>query len=135
MNRMATLVGGSTKSAPYNESMNREIVRQVYYRPQNPHGVGRCWHCGTALPWAGSGKRSWHVDHWPVAQRDIHRQLALGVTRVDDLSNLVPSCVKCNTSHKYEIKRWYWGGRSQCPLTPHMLAAVLALLLGWALLR
>ena len=121
--------------------MNRELVRQVYFRPGNPHGVGRCWHCGTELPWPsseeGGGKRSWHVDHWPVAQRDIHQQLWLGVTRVDDRQNLVPSCIRCNTSHKHEIRRWYWGGRSQCPATPATLAAALlagtALLLGWML--
>ena len=100
-----------------------ELARQVYFRPGNPGGgVGRCWHCGRELRWdpvaaaaTDAPRREWHVDHWPVALRDIRGQVLLGVTDPHLLSNLVPSCVNCNTSHRHEIRRWH--GRTQLRCT------------------
>ena len=99
--------------------MRGELVRQVYFRPAGPGGggeVGRCRHCGRRLRWPAPGRpRDWHVDHWPVAQRDIRRQVLLGVTDPRRLDNLVPACAACNTSHRHE--RVLWHGHTQFPFT------------------
>ena len=96
--------------------MPPELVRQVYFRAGHPRGGGgRCWHCGRPLPWRPGEPREWHVDHWPVAQRDIRRQVLLGVTDPRRLDNLVPACAACNTSHRHE--RVLWHGHTQFPFT------------------
>ena len=88
----------------------------VYFGAGPPRGgVGRCWHCGRALPWRPGEPRGWHVDHWPVAQRDIRRQVLLGVTDTRRLDNLVPACAACNTSHRHEMVLWH--GHTQFPFT------------------
>jgi hypothetical protein len=116
--------------------MHPELVRQVYFRAGNPHGIGRCWHCGCSLPWDPGAPRTWHVDHWPVARRDIVDQVLVGVRDPQQRDNLVPACIPCNTSHKYEIRRWYWLGRSQPPVTSRrLLLAAVALLLAALILR
>lgn len=119
--------------------MPPELVRQVYFRAGNPHGVGCCWHCGCFLQWDASAPRTWHVDHWPVARRDIVNQVLVGVRDPQQRDNLVPACIPCNTSHRHEVRRWYWLGRSQPPVTAkHLLTAATAaaaLLLAALLLR
>ena len=47
----------------------------------------------------------WQVDHYPVPYRDIESQILIGITNTNDPSNLVPSCMECNLSHKFEILR------------------------------
>lgn len=119
----ARLRGGSPPRPP------AELVRQVYFRPGGPRGaVGRCWHCGRDLPWDRDAPRGWHVDHWPVALRDIRRQVLVGVTDPLRRDNLVPSCVECNTSHRHE--RVGWHGCTQFPCTPTLLLGLLALAIG-----
>ena len=54
---------------------------------------GRCAYCGDPL-----GKL-WHVDHRHPVRRDLDKALAdkLGVEKgADDLSNMLPSCTRCN---------------------------------------
>jgi hypothetical protein len=99
------------------------LVKRVYERSDNPHGAGRCWHCGTVLVLTQRipGLGGWHVDHWPVCRRDIVDQWLWGVRDIRDETNLVPACISCNTSHRHEHCPWYWGYRSQCPCTTHML--------------
>ena len=94
-----------------------ELINRVYYKEGNPHGVGHCWHCGKPIVrWVRTrGEGAWHVDHWPVMLRDIQGQLWIGVTEADDITNLVPSCIECNTSHRHEQTMWH--GRSQVRMT------------------
>ena len=73
----------------------------------------RCYHCGCRL---NEHKRSsYHIDHHPVAYRDVEDQCCFGVTDPLEAANLVPSCVKCNVSHRNEIERWYYCGKTQFP--------------------
>ena len=106
---------------------------RIFGRADNPHGTGRCWHCGAVLR-RGVRKEgeqgAWHIDHWPVRQEDIHGQWPWGVTSIHDESNMVPACAPCNTSHRWERRAVWWGGASQCP-RPLLLAGVLALSTLW----
>lgn len=74
---------------------------------------GYCWHCKKRIY-----KNDWNIDHYPVRYIDIKKQILLGVTDEHNLDNLVPSCVRCNVSHKYERKYYFYGNKSQCPCTP-----------------
>ena len=77
----------------------KDLVGRVYDKSS-----GKCHHCGCDLPWnrASSGRRTWHVDHYPVAYRDIEGQVLWGVRDPLDESNLVASCAPCNLSHEFE---------------------------------
>ena len=93
----------------------KDLVGRVYWRRDNPHGSGKCWHCGKVLAYTAGERREWHIDHHPQPFKSIHNQLCCGVTDPLDESNLVPSCAACNCSHEHEApKRWYFCGRSQC---------------------
>ena len=77
----------------------------VFHRPR-PIGHSfplpeTCWHCGAAL-----SADAFHVDHHPVAFRDIEGQVCLGVINAKDVTNLVPSCPSCNLSHIHEQRSW-----------------------------
>ena len=65
---------------------------------------GNCYHCGKKLRF--SPRNTWHIDHHPVAYRDIEDQCCIGVTDEHDETNLKLSCVKCNLSHKHEVTTW-----------------------------
>ena len=97
------------------------LVTEVFNNSNNPYGVGHCWHCGRKIDIKKrrlqDGKTAWHIDHYPVQYVDIESQVCCGVTDEHEMSNLVPSCVKCNLSHKFERKHWYYCGRSQCYCT------------------
>ena len=84
-----------------------DLVRQTYAKTN-----GRCFHCGAALPWVKGGRRTWHMDHHPVAYRDIEDQVCFGVRDPLDPTNVVPSCAACNTSHAHE--RSVCCGYTQC---------------------
>jgi len=71
---------------------------------------GYCWHCNTKIY-----KNNWNIDHFPVRYNDIKTQILFGITNQHEPKNLVPSCVNCNVSHKYERKLYFYGNRSQCP--------------------
>ena len=118
-------------SMPNNVRHRGELVTRVFFKEGNPHGVGHCWHCGKAIfrKERVRGEGAWHVDHWPVALRDIHGQVLCGVTDPHDVANLVPSCLTCNTSHRHERTRWHGG--SQLRVTVPRAVAV-ALLLTFA---
>ena len=91
----------------------------VYNRMGNPHGVNHCWHCGCKIYFkkrtTSDGKGAWHMDHYPIPYADIEDQMCCGITNQHDLSNVVPSCARCNLSHRWENDggRWYYCGRSQ----------------------
>lgn len=78
----------------------------------------RCWHCNKVIirhrRTLKDGYGAWHIDHYPVKYADIESQYCCGVTDQHDITNLVPSCIICNISHKYERKKWYYCGYSQC---------------------
>lgn len=97
----------------------------VYSRQDNPHTKGHCWHCGCII-----AQDKFHIDHHPVAFRDIERQLCIGITDPKDPSNLVPSCPRCNTSHAYEVKNCM--GYTQCRLTCECVLFVLTMC-SWTL--
>ena len=90
---------------------------------------GRCKHCNAAL--VGN---DWDVDHFPVVYRDIEDQCYCWPcgTVVDplDLSNLQPSCCKCNRSHKHERKVWLFCGRTQLRIRRLWLKVFGVLMLG-----
>lgn len=89
----------------------------VYNRVGNLYGVGHCWHCGKKLVFTNRvyGKKgAWHIDHFPVVYRDIENQCCFGVIDPKCLTNLVPSCVSCNVTHRNERSLKMCGGRSQC---------------------
>lgn len=93
------------------------LTKKVYIRPDNPNGIGYCWHCGKKLVFNNRkiGLRgAWHMDHYPVVYRDIENQCCIGITDPLEKSNLVPSCASCNISHRHEKKIWCCCGRSQC---------------------
>lgn len=72
----------------------------------------KCHHCGCVLN--GNDRSSWHIDHFPVPYRDIEDQICCGVTNAKDIDNLVPSCITCNTSHKFEPQdKWYFCNATQ----------------------
>ena len=96
---------------------NKKESKIVFNRPLNPYGKGHCWHCGKKLVFKNRtyGKKgAWHIDHYPVVYRDIENQCCFGVTDPKCLTNLVPSCIACNITHKNEKSIRIWGGRSQC---------------------
>jgi|SaaInlV_165m_DNA_1040744.scaffolds.fasta_scaffold155970_2 hypothetical protein len=70
--------------------------REILYKKAE----GNCHHCGVKL-----ADTRWHVDHHPVAFRDIEDQTCWGVTDKKDMDNLVASCAACNLSHKFEHAR------------------------------
>ena len=81
----------------------------------------RCWHCRKTIVRGKrtikDGNQAWHIDHYPVQYVDIENQVCCGITDQHDCSNLVPSCIMCNISHRYERKRWYYCQRSQIMCT------------------
>jgi hypothetical protein len=97
------------------------LEQAVFYKQNNPKGVGRCWHCGIKLHFerrlSKHGPGVWNMDHYPVRYRDIKDQWCFGVRCPRDVRNLVPSCEACNKSHKYEVMKRYYCGRSQCLCT------------------
>ena len=94
---------------PVNRPRFNETERtNVLNKENNPFGKKHCWHCGLDL----EKQNTFHVDHYPVAFRDITHQICWGVRDPKDLNNLVPSCVSCNTSHTHESH--HWCGASQC---------------------
>ena len=95
----------------------------VLRRPDNPNGEGNCWHCGTPLD-----ASKFHVDHHPVAYRDIEDQICFGVTDPKDMTNLVPSCPTCNTSHAHEISNC--SGHTQFRVTKFCMVVLFAVV-GW----
>lgn len=110
---------------------------EIFEKDGNPHGQESCWHCGSSIT-----LDNFHVDHFPVTYKDIENQVCIGVTDPKMMSNLVPSCPRCNTSHKFESNAWC--GRSQvrctmlciykctaavCAVTSLALALALAILL------
>lgn len=84
----------------------KQIEDDVYHK-----GEGKCHHCHCDLP--REPRSGWHIDHFPVAYRDIEDQVCCGVTDARDVRNLVLSCPRCNMSHKHEEARWC--GYTQCP--------------------
>ena len=66
-------------------------------------GNGHCHHCHCAL--TRMPRSGWHIDHFPVAYRDIEDQVCCGVRDPRDVRNLVLSCPTCNTSHAHEKNR------------------------------
>ena len=71
----------------------------------------KCTHCHIALD---TTKRSnYHIDHHPVAYRDIDGQCCIGVRDPLDETNLVASCPSCNLSHAHEHE--VCCGRTQIP--------------------
>jgi hypothetical protein len=86
----------------------------VFYKTNNPYKAGHCWHCGAILSLnKGDSTAHWHIDHYPVAYRDIENQCCLGVTDPLDIDNLVPSCIECNVGHRFEKRYRCYCGRSQ----------------------
>ena len=95
----------------------KKLVINTFNRIDNPNRKGHCWHCGKKLVFKNRKKGlrgAWHMDHYPVVYRDIESQIIFGVTDSNDPKNLVPACVSCNLSHKYEKSLWYCCNRSQC---------------------
>lgn len=94
------------------------LVSEVYFRQQNPYKVGHCWHCGKRIfldkRRVEDGAGAWHIDHFPVPYKDIVDQCCYGVVDEHDISNLVPACIECNVSHKYEKKYKIFCNRAQC---------------------
>ena len=74
-------------------------------------GAGRCTHCGVEL--SREPRSGWHIDHFPVAFRDIEAQVCWGVRDARDVGNLVLSCPQCNMSHTHEEGRFC--GHTQVP--------------------
>lgn len=103
--------------------------KAVLERQDNPKGAGHCWHCGLCL----EDVATWHVDHHPVAFRDIEDQIVCGVVDAKAEGNLVPSCVPCNTSHKHEQGRWWWCGHTQLRVTRVCVSSLCAVT-GWSAL-
>lgn len=98
----------------------RKLVIDVFNKPNNPHGINKCWHCGKNLIFKSRSHGqpgAWHIDHYPVQYVDIESQICCGITDQLDINNLVPSCIECNISHKYEKKYIYFCNRSQCCCT------------------
>lgn len=91
------------------------LVETVWYKEGNKYGIGHCWHCGRTIEKTHRTNQedAWQVDHFPVKYSDIEGQLCCGITDPLEESNLVPSCKKCNMSHKFEKNSWC--GRSQIP--------------------
>ena len=95
------------------------IVYSTFYRDDNPNKIGNCWHCGKRIFLKSRGNKDkrgvWQVDHYPVPYRDLEDQILIGIKDPLNPLNLVPSCVKCNLSHKNEISKWYYCNKSQFP--------------------
>ena len=91
------------------DEMTRPRWPKHYPRLVYDKDRGACHHCGTPLRF--EERNTWHIDHFPVAYRDIEDQCCFGVRDPLDMSNLVLSCVSCNVSHVHE--RRIWCGRSQ----------------------
>ena len=105
----------------------RGYAERVLNKTDNPHGPGNCWHCGKQL----HSRAQWHIDHWPIPRRHIVDQLCCGVTDELDINNLVPACVRCNTSHVAETgDKWYLCGRTQCCCTMPCVQRILWTCLG-----
>ena len=92
---------------------------------------GTCFHCKKVL------EGTWHCDHHPVLWRDVEDQACWGVRDGKDLSNVVPACVECNCSHKYERTPYCCGRYSQPRCRQSYLIRTLGLLfagsVGYAL--
>lgn len=95
------------------------LVYSTFYRNDNPNEIGSCWHCGKKLIFKNRGTKKkngiWQIDHYPVPYRDLEDQIFIGIKDPLNPVNLVPSCVQCNLSHKYEISKWYYCNQSQFP--------------------
>ena len=111
-----------------------KLVEDVFNRRDNPSGVGNCWHCGIMLVRdnrkSSDGFGAWHVDHHPVIYKDIENQCCWGVVDPLDRKNLVPSCVACNISHRYERSHCIFCNHSQIPCTWECWCKVAAICIG-----
>lgn len=113
-----------------------KLIQLVFDRPENPYGRGFCWHCGKKIHIDkrnfSDGTGAWHIDHYPIPYVDIKDQLCCGVTDQHQLSNLVPACIECNISHKYEKKYRIFCNRSQiCCQSKYMIIILMfSLILG-----
>lgn len=88
------------KRPSFGKSIRNDVIKK---------NDGKCWHCKIDIT-----DIKWDVDHYPVKFKDIRHQWVIGITDPKDINNLVPSCVKCNRSHKFEKSYCIYGGRSQC---------------------
>lgn len=112
INHKNKLIIKDLKNRLQNNKMTRpkfsQELRNKIYNKNN----GRCFHCNCVLM-----EERWDVDHYPVVYADIEDQCRCfpfgDVTDPLDESNLQPSCVRCNRSHKYERKKCYYCGHSQ----------------------
>ena len=105
----------------------KEIENTVWTR-----GNGACHHCGCELQ--REPRRGWHIDHFPVAYRDIEDQVCCGVRDPRDVSNLVLSCPTCNTSHAHESDRCCGHTQLRCKRQWVEWCVTLALTYGTGLL-
>jgi len=101
----------------FNKSIYNKSIFSITRIKNKKNDKGRCWHCGRVIirckRTIKDGPEAWHIDHYPVQYVDIEDQVCCGVTDQHDISNLVPSCVWCNISHRYEKKHCYYCNRSQ----------------------
>lgn len=103
----------------------------VLARRGNPYGAGHCWHCGVGLQVDATTGPKWDIDHFPIPFRDIQDQCLCGVTDSRASNNLVPACVGCNRSGKYEAgNQWYYCGRTQVCCLRSVCVRVVWLALG-----
>ncbi len=98
---------------------------------------GRCYHCNIAI-----FEERWDVDHYPVRYEDIENQCGCmpcgNITDPYDISNLQPSCVRCNRSHKYEKRKCWYCGHSQLRINKqyiklfvsHLITIIFGIVIG-----
>jgi len=98
---------------------------------------GRCYHCNIAI-----FEERWDVDHYPVRYEDIENQCGCmpcgNITDPYDISNLQPSCIRCNRSHKYEKRKCWYCGHSQLRINKqyiklfvsHLITIILGIVIG-----
>lgn len=111
---------------PSRPKWTREVEQTVWTQ-----GGGRCHHCQAQLQ--REPRSGWHIDHFPVAYRDIEDQVCCGVRDPRDPRNLVVSCPACNMSHAHE--RDVCLGHTQCRCRRQWAQtaslAALSLTVGW----
>jgi hypothetical protein len=104
--RIRYLAAVDSRNAMGRPRWTKQVEEEVYRQ-----GEAKCHHCHCDLP--REPRNGWHIDHFPVAYRDIEDQVCCGVTDARDVRNLVLSCPQCNVSHKHEEARCC--GYTQCP--------------------
>ena len=111
---------------PSRPKWTREVEQTVWTQ-----GGGYCHHCQVQLQ--REPRSGWHIDHFPVAYRDIEDQVCWGVRDPRDPRNLVVSCPACNMSHAHE--RDVCLGHTQCRCRRQWAQtaslAALSLTVGW----